>query len=157
MSIKENLQQQVENWKRIGAPPGAWLMQEFVLRNGQTYEGRNLPSSYIPGVPKYCFSNAQEYVAGNGSLRYVEGFAMRDDIEFTMHHAWCIDARNRVVDPTMIHAEHCSYMGVIFMREQIRAARGIHSISVLDGDHGINWKLIAQLDPYLKEQVERFL
>ena len=47
----------------------------------------------------HCFANAFALVARHSYLRYVEGFAL-GPLAMAIHHAWCADGDDRVIDPT---------------------------------------------------------
>src|ERR1700744_3099784 len=105
MLIKEILQQDVRGWKTLKTHPFAWLIQEFVLRNGQSFTGISLPRRYRKDTPKYCFDNSQRLMRKRKNLRYFEGYATHNDIGFAFHHAWCVDLSGRIVDVTLEHPE----------------------------------------------------
>lgn len=88
-------------------------MEEYVIENGQPFIFQPLPAIYVShkGRWKECFANAFRLAMARDELRYAEGYAMRDG-SFGMHHAWCVDAQGRVVDPTWDFP--ADYYGVIY-------------------------------------------
>lgn len=50
------------------------------------------------GAPRVCFANSAIACATSGDLRYAEGFAYCG--QFAVHHAWCVDALDNVIDFT---------------------------------------------------------
>lgn len=122
-TIRDILAQESAVWLRIGANPGAWLRQEFVVRKGKEYVGRPLPAKFPKMPAKYCFHNAAQLVRRRRNLRYCEGFITNDGMPLTIHHAWVLDADDGVVDPTVEAPETWEYMGVAFTADEYRAAR----------------------------------
>ena len=124
--------------QRIMGDPS--LVYEFLLAHGKEYSG--LPWKTFRGSgwrrmkPQHCFENA--FVAADRhGLTYCEGYATTGI--FPVHHAWCLDDDNRVVDFTWreekIGREHPSewqYFGVAFDLTQLAfALRGKPTWSVL--------------------------
>lgn len=99
MTIKEQIERERDCWSQLRS--GAHVIHEFVLRNGQAYEGQDLPSTFKLRVPKHCFWNARKTVNHSGKLRYCEGFCRRRDFTFLFHHAWAITRFGEVIDPTL--------------------------------------------------------
>jgi hypothetical protein len=89
-------------------------LHAYVLKFGKFYEGRPLPDKYERGRRGNCFCDATMMTVHNDGLRYVEGFAFHLNLgpHFLMHHAWCLDRDNRVVDPTW--GCGLAYYGVAF-------------------------------------------
>ena len=56
-----------------------------------------------------CFMNAFRLMNNKG-YTYVEGIAMPANTLFPVHHAWCVDEFNHVIDPTWI--DGAAYFGV---------------------------------------------
>jgi hypothetical protein len=102
MELKEQLRREVEGWRFLNANLGAWLMQEFVIKKGKEYPGRALPRPYRKMPPKQCFSNAGELARRRPDLRYCEGFATSPYVPIAFHHAWLVDIKDEVIDPTVL-------------------------------------------------------
>ena len=79
-------------------------MQAFLLKHGRFWQPHPLPDQYEMGrqVAGAAFANASFLAVMNKELRYVEGFAYGFDTgtRYLLHHGWCVDAEDRVVDPT---------------------------------------------------------
>lgn len=120
-------------------------IEEFVLRNGRWFETQPLPASYRRGTPRECFHNATNLITDHGELRYVEGYASSGAPH---HHAWCIDALERVVDSTVPHPGNSAYFGVCFPTTFVLlyVLRAEHS-GVLDNDACRNILLSRPFDP----------
>jgi len=118
MTITEVLTQQRDQWKLLGA--GAWIFYDFVLRHGQAYDGIPLPRRYAKRTPKACFYNARQLVRGSRTLTYCQGYAMNNTLVFPFEHAWALDARGRVIDPTLAEPDQYQYYGIALERSWLR-------------------------------------
>jgi|TARA_R110000824_G_scaffold21078_5_gene78854 hypothetical protein len=49
-----------------------------------------------------------------------------------MHHGWCVDREDKVVDPTWAYDKSASYFGVVFPLASVKSARTGGNASVLD-------------------------
>lgn len=136
-------------------------MEDFVLKEGQVFYDFSVLQPKIgvesvisPGVPKHCFENS--YRAARTSqkkgprLRYVEGWAY--NIIMPVHHAWCIDEEERIVDVTWCgdDREHSffpppgtGYYGVVFDLDFVKAMRSPQNTSVID-QWEKGWPLLKQ-------------
>ena len=103
----------ISAWNAAGYPCPAF---QFVLRNGQPYEGvREGPRRM---TPKLCFSNAfevcEEHEREGHAVRYVEGYiARRSTNGFLFLHAWAL-IDGVPYDPTLRGNADASYFGVEF-------------------------------------------
>jgi hypothetical protein len=151
--LAKMMAQTAEQWAILGSPA---ICERFVLRNGRAFAGRKLPKSYRRGKMKQCYSNSADLVSRQPGLRYVEGFAMRDDIAFAFQHAWAIDAKDRVIDITLDRPGECQYVGVVMSRDECwaeMAKTGFYG--VMDtGVRGINVDWMYRVDPELKAIVK---
>lgn len=99
--------------------------EKFILDHGTEYTFRPLPKKYRLGVERYCFMNAARLALWDRELTYVEGYGSSEIVlGFPMLHAWCIDTRGRVVDPTWTDPTSV-YIGIpvsdgLLMEEQER-------------------------------------
>jgi hypothetical protein len=89
--------------------------EALVLAYGSPYSGTPWSAwkgtGYRRRKAKQCFLNAARFESQYG-LTYVEGFAHSI---IPVHHAWCVTADGRVVDPTWHDAdETTSYLGIPF-------------------------------------------
>lgn len=74
------------------------------------------------GSKQACYYNAQYLARTRKGLRYVEGFATS---VIPVEHAWCIDAENRVIDPTWDADRPADYFGIPFERDAVRRIRRV--------------------------------
>lgn len=151
-NLRDYLQQMATNWARLGAPA---LMERFIVRNGDEYEGRRLPKGYKRGTPKECYSNAARLVFDKPGLRYVEGYVWRNDLPLAIQHAWCIDAKGRVIDVTLKDPERCQYMGIACIRGELwEELQKTGYFGLLDSGFGLNTDWMFKIDPDLKDIAE---
>jgi len=96
-----------------------------LLKDGRWYEPQMLPRKYAYGEMKQCFANAARLALREPTLTYVEGFAHSGLIP--VHHAWTVDLKGRVIDPTWrtrpedeyAHKVHdMAYLGIEFEIEE---------------------------------------
>jgi hypothetical protein len=150
--LRADLRAESDNWARLGHP-GPRLMLETVLHAGVDCIAQPLPYRYKRGWPKMCFANAAKLARrARGKLTYVEGYALRPDISLPMHHAWTIDSKGRVVDPTWETPEDCTYVGVpIPIATYNDLVRRGKSASAFDGWRGLRIEFLLKLNPALAD------
>lgn len=95
------------------------LLQE----EGKFYEARRLPAEYRKMRIRQCFNNALLMACWYPNLRYCEGLAHG---VLPVHHAWCLDENDEVVDPTWKlkdrELSEIGYYGVVIPTEVVRMA-----------------------------------
>jgi len=112
-------------------------IEDFLLRHGSFYTPTALPQEVTRGIMKACYHNAFRLAARRKSLRFVEGVAVGI---IPVDHAWCVNARGEVIDPTWEDATSGerakrAYFGVeINLTAVRRAIRDHESYSVLQSD-----------------------
>lgn len=153
--LREQLQQQVDNWAVIGHPA---IMERFVLRNGTERRGTPTPPSVTKTfrVRGECFKNSALLAARMG-LEVEEGYAWNLDYAILpIHHSWVLDSdENRIIDSTWTDPEKCEYMGVhIPEMDLLEAQSEFRVYGILDPGRGINVSYIFKRDPELKGIVE---
>ena len=115
--LKEHLEQ-LSKMAQESMGGRAWVVEQVVLRKGETFKAQKLPSSVKRGTPKECFSNAS-FLTGTSNLDYAEGLAMRPGLPLAIHHAWCVDKEGNVYDNTWTDPETCEYMGFRQTKEEL--------------------------------------
>lgn len=111
-----------------------------ILKHGRSYESRRRSRGEAGYVRrfcvtdaryprKFCFQNAQELVRrSNGTLKYVEGFAVSGPLGVPVHHGWAT-LNGAVIDPTWkVFAEFAppaAYFGI----EQGIETRGVEVLT----------------------------
>jgi hypothetical protein len=86
----------------------------FLLEHGRSWKNSPLPKDIKPMTMKLCFCNAAKLAMRRKDLTYVEGFA---SLIIPTQHAWCVDAKGNVIDPTWRDAESATYFGIPFKTE----------------------------------------
>ena len=90
--------------------------EEFVVKFGRTYTPRPFPAKYRKweGEPQACLYNAADLALAFPDLEYAEGFALHADprIDYPVEHAWCVDPKGNVIDPTWHEKVGREYFGV---------------------------------------------
>lgn len=71
-----------------------------------------LPEGVEPGQRGQCYSSAGNLVLTRPEeFVYCEGWAT-SSMGLPLQHAWCLDQRGNVVDPTWPHRENAQYLGI---------------------------------------------
>lgn len=110
--LRRDLKAMSVSFRAMGADPGAWLMAEFVAHEGFGCIAQALPAGYQQAAPKQCYANAARLVHRLRDLSYCEGYVIADHLPLPVHHAWAIDAGQRVIDVTLREPEKHVYLGV---------------------------------------------
>jgi len=123
-TLRQILTHNAEAWKRLSPPHKYedYRLEPFVLRHaGDSVRGTPLPRRPFPaGEAKLCFMNAGKIALELPHLDYCEGYAMRDSLEFPIHHAWVSRSDGTIVDNTWNNPEACVYLGIKFPTEFLR-------------------------------------
>lgn len=149
--VERMLSRQVATWETMGHPA---IVERFVLRNGTARKGR--PYSGPRGTPKECFANAARLALEDRKATYVEGFVHRKDFPIVIHHAWC-QKGSRLVEVTLPDPEKFTYMGVSIDREVLSSQLVRNGVYGLLDTGTINYRLMFELDPGLRPEVERVI
>ena len=116
-------------------------LEDFVLKNGKRFTLAPLPSGVKSGELRHCFENAF-HLACSSNLTYVEGYANE---VVPVLHAWCIDNKGKVVDPTWVNSFNnpdTAYFGVpMKLRFVMKSVFRSKHYSVLD-DWKNNWPIL---------------
>jgi hypothetical protein len=162
--LRNALRTQSDSWAALAAHSGKLIigpriLPEVVLHAGIDCIAQPLPRRMKRGQQKACFANAIAKVRkSGGGLTYVEGFAMRADLSIPMHHGWCIDAGNRVIDPTWDEPEACVYVGVpIPLGLYNKVTAPDDSASAFDGSRGLRIHFLASLAPVAADLISEGL
>lgn len=92
----------------------------FLLEHGQPWRAQPLPENIPRGEVKDCYRNAALLTLDHPGLKYVEGLATPQLLPFPVEHAWCVDQKGRVIDPTWDKPEESEYFGIVFRTEFLR-------------------------------------
>lgn len=80
-----------------------------LVKRGQKYTAQAIDRPRR-GPVKQCFANAARLTWKRKDVQYVEGFAQSPF--HWMHHAWCVDGRGSVIEPTW-EPSAFQYFGVV--------------------------------------------
>jgi len=121
--------------------PYTWT-DDFVLRHGAFCRAQPLPRGYRHGAVKQCFGNAFKLTLRSQGLRYVEGYAVPVESAVLLHHAWCVDRDDRVIDVTWRRVG-IGYFGVVFSLDVVARSIASGGNGVLD-DWPNGWPILHQ-------------
>ena len=97
---------------------------QYLLAEGQWHTPQPLPAGIRPQSLGRCFANAARLARQRRGLRYCEGYAtvgLGTGTLFATPHGWCIDERERVVDPTWCEANGSpglAYLGIVITLDE---------------------------------------
>jgi hypothetical protein len=153
-SIRRLLRAEAEAWRSIKAPPGPWMLAEFLVRMGIDYIPRPLPARFPRMTPNHCFSNAAAVAQRDPTLSYCEGYITTGGVPICQHHAWVVDAKGRMLEVTLAAPEAWCYIGFpMTMAERNRFAKP-NALGVLMGDVSINGKFMTEKCPALLDLID---
>ena len=106
-------------WALFAGPGKAAL---FCLSHGTLRTSSPRPEGVKQGMVKECLQNAGRLALENpDGLTYCEGWAqMPAHRGLTTYHAWCLDRKGNVVDPTWAHKNGHEYLGVPIKTSALR-------------------------------------
>jgi hypothetical protein len=158
--IPAQLRVEVAQWARLGHHS---LLQRYLLARATAHVSQALPAKYPRGRKRECFRNAIRLAKRYPkALRYAEGYAISATLSgeaklggLLIHHAWAVDAEDRVVDPTWDEPEASFYFGRVFtLEEWERETDRSGGTSVLDTGTGLNHEFMFGDAPGLQDAVE---
>ncbi|MBB4509710.1 MULTISPECIES: hypothetical protein [Rhizobium] len=99
-------------WEQVFGPATALKMF------GRLYTSiARRPQWLVPGEGKQCFRNATAFALVRHDVTYVEGFALDPALPIPLEHAWLVDDKGQVIDPTWDDNIGHVYYGVPFERD----------------------------------------
>lgn len=99
--------------------PQGWLyagQEDTLIKHGRVFRKMGpTKSDYDPAytTPRACYSNATTLALENPDLTYVEGWAQPPSL-IPVHHAWLVDRKGFVHDPTWDYKDGVVYAGIPF-------------------------------------------
>lgn len=117
-------------------------IQSLILAHGKPFVRK--ANSPFKGKPQSCFENCFKALWDFPNLSYCEGFAIDDDLNLAISHAWLVNNSLEVIDPTWIGKKFKGsiYFGVVFNREFVMEMAEItRSYGILDSDYMNEHKL----------------
>lgn len=133
--LQEMLLQQASFFNRNNSKTKYSSFEDLVGKVGIPMQGEKFDPtefSLVRRTPKECFHNAYQLAEYN-DLIYVEGYTW---YLIPILHAWCIDEKGRVIDPTLDESEDYAYCGIPMDMSFVRKTM------LSTGVYGIidNWK-----------------
>ena len=153
-TLREHLAQHVAAWGELAklqglVNKGPGMLEAFILRHANvsgTGE-RNMPYGMVRGKPKQCFQNAYREADEGGIFTYCEGFAMSANLPIPIHHAWLVNMRGKIYDPTLRDAHLYEYLGITVSYPVLHAETdrtGVYGL--LDPGSGLNVDFMEQYE-----------
>ena len=119
--------------------------EEFFLKHGRLYHPRQFPKrcQLWRGKPKECLYNALLLAVMYPDFDYVEGYALHADVRINrpVEHAWCVDGKGNVIDPTWHEKVGREYFGVALDKRILdKQHQGKQPFGLM-----FNWKLLEDV------------
>jgi hypothetical protein len=152
MNIQEQLTQDTATILGLGF---TGLVERFVGGKGRVYAPETHAAPLVLGTPKHCFQNAMDHAmlhdTPENPVRYVEGFAMQQDMPMLFLHAWTATG-DTFTDHTLGNPHEYQYIGVEWPAREAWGEALVHCMyGLLDTGRGINVDLIVRAMPELAE------
>ncbi len=119
--------------------------QRLVLEHGQPFVTK--VKSPFKGERKACFENCLKGLLRYPNLNYCEGFAISDDVDIAVSHAWLVNNDGELIDPTWIgeRFKGSAYFGVVFTDDFVREiAQKTKCYGILDNDYMNEHQLLRE-------------
>ncbi|RUT06466.1 hypothetical protein DSM106972_027230 [Dulcicalothrix desertica PCC 7102] len=88
-------------------------MEKLILEVGKPYL-TIAKNSKLKGTPKNCYENCFNIIKKRPNLTYCEGYATDDEVSLIFTHAWLINGKGEVIDPTWRDPSNPAYFGAAF-------------------------------------------
>jgi hypothetical protein len=117
----------------------------LVLDYGKPFNNRLIPSPFR-GKIKQCYQNCFDPLWRRKDWYYCEGYAIDDDLNLAIAHAWLINDNGQVIDPTWKdNASGATYFGVVFQHEYVfEIAKITKCYGILENDYLNSHKLMIE-------------
>ncbi|MCG5062215.1 MAG: hypothetical protein KA714_30675 [Limnoraphis sp. WC205] len=121
--------------------PGKYKSNEaLILDYGIAFENKSELS--ILGEPKACYQNCYEIMLNRPDLYYCEGYAIDDNLPLAVLHAWLVNDKGEVIEPTWLDERKAVYFGVVFNKDfVINMSTETKSYSILENDYMFDHKI----------------
>ncbi|MCC5640864.1 hypothetical protein LC593_34570 [Nostoc sp. CHAB 5844] len=119
--------------------------QKLVLNYGKPFLKSVKPP--FKGQPKSCFENCLKALINFPQLNYCEGFAISDDVDLAVSHAWLVNNDGDLIDPTWIgkNFKGSTYFGVVFNNDfVVEMAQKNKCYGILDNDYMNRHQLLRE-------------
>lgn len=89
-----------------------------LMHYGRSFRPLAEPPGWLRiGANKECFKNAARVTLNRADVFYAEGYAVDlVGVPIPIAHAWLVNSRGQVIDPTWTDASDCAYFGVVFRK-----------------------------------------
>ncbi len=117
----------------------------LVLDYGKPFTNRIVPSPFR-GEVGICYQNCFERLLLHGDYYYCEGYAIDDELNLAIAHAWLVNDAGEVIDPTWTDdASGATYFGVVFDSEYVfEMGKITKSYGILENDYLNGHKLMVE-------------
>jgi len=118
--------------------------EALILAYGIPFEERVEPSP-LSGEPKSCYKNCYEGLLLHQDWHYCEGFATSENLSLALIHAWLVNDRGEVIDPTWVGREKTAYFGVVFERKFVgNMLAQARQYAILENDYKFDFPLLKR-------------
>jgi hypothetical protein len=140
--IREYLKMLDASFRRIigkQTPSGYYGAPGIVLDRGCVMKASKAKPPHV-GKMSECFMNAQRLaIFDMEKYRYAEGWAVLGDVPLPVLHAWCVNRRGLVVDPTWYGRGKAYYFGMVISIDYVlkrQLATGMFHAMIDDWEYG---------------------
>lgn len=115
--------------------------EALLLDCGIVFE-KSVKPSPIKGKPKLCYKNCADAILSRSDLHYCEGYGIDEDLPIPVYHAWLVNDKCEVIDPTWLKKRKAIYLGVVFNKKYVlKMLTEIREYSIIENDYKIGFKL----------------
>ena len=149
--LKSLLEKQAQITKEI-YPQSEWQhnsFEELVLNCGSEFVVHS-PNQIKLNQSFGCYQNCQQLVREYSELIYCEGYALAPDVVIPIRHAWLIDSKGEVIEPTW-NDNDSVYLGIPLgiswfqsVLNQRSAIGREDEISILEGNYIEDFSLLKE-------------
>ena len=102
---------------------------KWLIKNGESFQDVDLEFSVkiskdSKSLIKYCYKNCWDILLDYPQLKYYCGYAWNDRITLPTQHAWLVNTKNQVIEPTfVIYGKELSekYFGIHIPTKKLNA------------------------------------
>ena len=111
----------------------------LVLDHGKPFTNRIVPSPFR-GQAQVCYKNCFDAIWKH-DYHYCEGYAIDDELNLAIAHAWLVNDAGEVIDPTWTdNARGATYFGIVFDSEYVfEVGKMTKNYGILEINY-LNWR-----------------